>query len=234
MADGLQIAASGLLAQQWRLDAIANDLANVNTPGYRSTRIAFTDIVDDKGLGGVAAGAAGRSARPGAFADSDNPLAIGLEGPGFLQVSVAGGGTALTRAGDLRVDGQRQLVLSGGERVSPPITVPDGVPLGTVTIATDGTVSAGGKAVGKLTLVEVDVPDGLEARGGGLFATTSASGAAQPATETRVRQGVLEQANVDLASSLVEMMDAQRVFDLASRAVRTQDQLLEIANGIRR
>jgi flagellar basal-body rod protein FlgG len=210
MADALQIAASGLLAQQWRLDSLANDLANVNTPGYRSTRIAFSDLVDDRGLGGVAATAAGRSARAGAFADSENPLAVALTGPGFLQVTLAGGGTALTRSGDLRLDAARDLVLPGGERLAPPIKVPAEVPL------------------------EAPAPDELEPRDGGLFVPTAASGPARPATATRVQQGVLEASNVDMATAMVELVEAQHAFDLASRVVRTQDQLLEIANGIRR
>jgi flagellar basal-body rod protein FlgG len=234
MADALQIAASGLLAQQWRLDSLANDLANVNTPGYRSTRIAFSDLVDDRGLGGVAATAAGRSARAGAFADSENPLAVALTGPGFLQVTLAGGGTALTRSGDLRLDAARDLVLPGGERLAPPIKVPAEVPLEAVSIGHDGTVTARGTALGKLTLVEVPAPDELEPRDGGLFVPTAASGPARPATATRVQQGVLEASNVDMATAMVELVEAQHAFDLASRVVRTQDQLLEIANGIRR
>jgi flagellar basal-body rod protein FlgG len=234
MADGLQIAASGLLAQQWRLDSLANDLANVNTTGYRASRIAFTDLVDDRGLGGVAAGSAGRSARAASFASSDNPLSVAVDGPGFLQVSLPEGGTALTRAGDLRLDAARNVTLPSGEFLSPPVKLPADVPLDQVAIAPDGTITAAGAPAGKLTLVEVAAPDGLEARDGGLYVATRASGAAAPAKGTTVHQGVLEQSNVDMADAMVELVEAQRAFDLASRAVRTQDQLLEIANGIRR
>jgi flagellar basal-body rod protein FlgG len=231
MANGLQIAASGLIAQQWHLDAVANDIANVDTLGYRQTRAAFTELLGESG--GVRASSAGASTAPGALAPSDNPLAVALDGPGFIQVRTPAGGAALTRDGDLRLDATRNLVVDGA-RVEPPIAVPADVDATSISIAADGTVSAAGRQLGKLTLVDVPAPDALASLGGGLLAPTAASGAARPAAAASVQQGFLEQSNVDLAEAITEMLDAQRGFQLASRAIHTQDQLLEIANGIRR
>jgi flagellar basal-body rod protein FlgG len=231
MANGLQIAASSLIAQQWHLDAVANDIANVSTVGYRQTRAAFTELLGQSG--GVRASSAGATSAMGALAESDNPLAVALDGPGFIQVRTAAGAVALSRHGDLRLDDARNLVVDGA-RVEPPVTIPADVDEKSISIGRDGTVSAAGKEVGKLTLVDVPAPDGLADLGNGLFATTSASGAATAAAGSTVQQGFLEQSNVDLAEAITEMMDAQRGFQLASRAIHTQDQLLEIANGIRR
>jgi flagellar basal-body rod protein FlgG len=232
MANGLQIAASGLVAQEWRLDAIANDVANVNTVGYQQSRTAFTEVLGSSG--GVRASDAGTTAAEGAFAQSDNPLAVAIDGDGYLQVRTAGGAVALTRDGDLHVDASRHLAVGSGARLDPAVVIPAGVDANSVSIGRDGSVAAGGHRVGRLTVVDVPAPDGLAPAGDGLLTPTAASGATRPAAGAAIEQGVLEQSNVDLASTLSEMIDAQRSFQLASRALHTQDQLLEIANGIRR
>jgi len=159
MANGLQIAASGLIAQEWRLDAVANDIANVDTAGYQQSRSAFSELLG--GSGGVRASALGSSTAPGAMAQSDNPLAVALDGPGFIRVRSADGSAALTRDGDLHVDGARNLVTSGGAKLDPPVTIPAGVAASDITIAPDGTLTAGGRTLGRLTLVDVPAPDGL-------------------------------------------------------------------------
>jgi flagellar basal-body rod protein FlgG len=232
MANGLQIAASGLIAQEWRLDSIANDIANVSTAGYEQSRTAFAEVLGSSG--GVRYVDAGKSSAQSSLASSDNPISVGIVGPGFIQVRAAGGGVALTRNGDLQIDGEHNLALADGPKVDPPITIPADVDPEDISIASDGTVTAQGKKLGRLTLVDVPAADALAVVGGGLLTPTAASGAARPATAATVQQGVLEQSNVDLASALSEMMDAQRTYQLASRALHTQDQLLEIANGIRR
>src|SRR5262249_12801914 len=142
---------------------------------------------------------------------------------------------ALTRDGDLHVDATHKLASGDGATLDPPISVPEDVEPTDIRIAPDGTVStATGRTLGKLTLVAVPAPDGLAGLSGGLFAATAPSGAATPARDTVLQQGFLEQSNVDLAGALTEMLDAQRDFQMASRVIHTQDQLLEIANGIRR
>lgn len=232
MANGLQIAASGLIAQEWHLDAVANDIANVNTVGYRQSRAAFSEVLGTSG--GVRASSLGTSSGAGAIEASDNPLAIAIDGPGYLQVRTADGTTGLTRDGDLHIDGARKLAVSSGATIDPPIAVPDDLDANSVSIAPDGTVTAAGRKLGQITLVTVPAPDGLEARSDGLLATTAASGASKPDAAGLLRQGVIEQSNVDLATALTDLMDAQRNFQMASKVLHTQDQLLEIVNGIRR
>jgi flagellar basal-body rod protein FlgG len=114
------------------------------------------------------------------------------------------------------------------------VRLPAGTAREDVAIGPDGAITVKGAAAGKLALVEVPAPEGLRALGDNLFAVTAASGAARPATAAgQIRQGMLEGSNVDVATSMVELIAAQRSFELASRAIRTQDQLMEIANGIR-
>ena len=123
MANGLQIAASALIAQQWRLDSVANDIANVNTVGYRQTRgPLFTELMSADG--GVLATTAGTTKAQAPLTPSDNPLSIALTGPGYLLVTTAAGTDALTRNGNLRIDGAPNLVLDGGERLKPPVKIP--------------------------------------------------------------------------------------------------------------
>lgn len=139
---------------------------------------------------------------------------------------------SLTRALNI-ADGR--LMTGGGQRLDPPITLPRGTDDSQVAIAPDGTVRADGQPVGRLQIVNVPSPQGLVAVGDNLFAPSPASGAVRPAdAATRVEQGVLESSNVDMADAMVEMMDAQRSFQLASKAINVQDQMLEIANGVKR
>jgi len=112
--------------------------------------------------------------------------------------------------------------------------VPLGATASQVTVAADGTVTAAGTAVGKITIVDVPAPSALLAAGGGFYLPTQASGAPVEAKGAQIQQGALEGSNVDLIDVMVGVVQAQRGFELASRALRTQDQLLEIANGIRR
>jgi flagellar basal-body rod protein FlgG len=232
MANGLQIAASGLVAQEQHLDAVANDIANVNTVGYQASRVSFSELLG--GSGGVRISPAGTSSAEGILAASDNPLSVAIDGPGFIQVRTADGTVAVTRDGKIELDAERRLVTAGGARLDPGLTIPADVDTDRIRIASDGTVTAAGRKLGAITLVDVPAPDALASIGNGLLAPTTASGAPKASTTTTVQQGFLEGSNVDLASALTEMMDAQRAFQLSSRALHTQDQLLEIANGIRR
>ena len=244
MLEGLYSAAAGLAAQQRRLDAVANDVANVSTTGYKSLRVAFRDLAyQNAGLGagegvdtgsGAAAWVMGRSFQQGALKRTDRPLDVALEGPGFLRVRTQDGRIALTRDGNLRIDAQRRLVTSTGLLVEPAVRVPRGVREDQLAIAADGTITAAGRRIGQLRVVDVQAPDGLVPEGDNLFRTSAASGAERAARGTRVLQGVLEQSNVDMADAMVNMMGAQRSYTLASRAIQMQDQAMEIANGIRR
>lgn len=246
MLEGMYSAAAGMAAQQQRLDLVADDLANVSTTGYRPGRVAFRDLVYAAGPRGaeegvrVGAGSAstliGRSARQGALQQTDQPLDIALEGPGFLAVRLADGRQALTRDGQLATDPQGRLRLHTGELVDPVIQLPAGTDPAKVAITPDGRVlaSAGGRELGRLRLVEVPAPGGLEPGPGNTFLAGAASGAVRASAGTTVRQGALESSGVDMASAFADMIEAQRGFEFASRAIKTQDQLAEIANGIKR
>jgi flagellar basal-body rod protein FlgG len=244
MVEGLYSAAAGMMAQQERLDSVANDIANVNTHGYKSVRVAFRDLAYLPGGQGAADGvrpgsgsaawALGRSFSQGALERTDRSLDVGIEGSGFMQVRTAAGQEALTRDGNLQVDARGQLVTSTGLRLIPPITIPGDVDADKLSIAPDGRVSAGGRALGRIALVDVPAPDGLTALGDNLYAPSAASGALRPAAGARLVQGALEGSNVDMATAMVDMMDAQKSFALASRAIQMQDQAMEIANGLRR
>lgn len=239
MLNGLYSAAAGMAAQQQRMDALANDIANINTTGYKQARFGFRDLLYNRaGAVQVGAGAAildlGRNLAQGALKQVEDPLSVAIDGPGFFQVRRADGSLALTRAGDFRLDSQGALVTGSGFRVAPPITVPTGVAADDLKIAADGTVTAGGRALGRLVVVQVPAPSQLEAAGSNVFVPTAASGAPRPQPSAAVRQGFVEMSNVDFADAMVNVLDAQRAYEMSSRTIRTQDQLMEIANGIRR
>jgi len=234
-----------MAAQQQRLDAVSHDLANVNTNGYKQHRVAFRDLVyqganrpagpEVRTGAGVAAMDGGRAMTQGPVRQTGRPLDVAIQGEGFLQVRLPDGRTGLTRDGALTTDGQRRLVTTTGALVQPPVTLPEGVSAESVKIGTDGTLTAGGRAVGRLALVTVRAPQALESVGDTAFVATAASGAATPAPPaTRLSQGALEAANVDVAETMISVIEAQRAFELASKAIQTADQMMEIANGVRR
>ena len=241
MLEGLYTAAAGMAAQQQRMDSLSNDVANVNTAGYKRVRMGFRDLMyQADGPGGVRTGSGaaatqiGRGFEQGAFQETGEPLDMAITGDGYFQVRRADTGqVALTRSGNFTVDANGQVVTPQGDRLVPPIQIPQGTDLATVHIGQDGTVSAGGRPLGQIQLVTVPAPTGLAASGNGYYATTAASGAARRATGASVQQGVLEASNVDLADAMVDMMDAQRSYSMASKAIHMQDQMMEIANGIK-
>jgi flagellar basal-body rod protein FlgG len=238
-------AAAGMAAQQARLDAVANDLSNINTTGYKHVRMAFRDLVyQEAGPGGApgvrtGAGAAatviGRSVRQGAFQETGEALDVGVDGPGYIQVRLRDGRTALTRDGNLQVAANGLLKVHTGELIEPPIRIPAGASLDRVTIAPDGRVELDSRAIGRIRLVDVPAPGALQGGPDNSFVPTAASGAIRAAdAHTALRQGVLEASNVDAAEALTGMIESQRAFELASKAISTQDQLLEIANGVKK
>ena len=239
MLEGLYTAAAGMAAQERRLDAVSNDIANVNTSGYKGVRVGFRDLVyQADGPSGVRTGAGaaatqlGRRSEQGALQLTSQPFDMAIQGDGYFQVRRADGQVALTRSGTFLVNARRQLVNPNGELLVPPITIPRGIDEAKVTIGADGTVSAAGRRIGQIQLVTVPAPNGLAPAGDNDYLLTAASGGIRPATGTLV-QGALESSNVDLADAMVDMMDAQRSYSMASKAIHMQDQMMEIANGIK-
>lgn len=244
MLEGMRAAASGMIAQQRKMDALSNDIANVNTAGYKHERTSFHDLVASQtGLGGAPGVTSGAGARAesigrgwgqGALQETGRPLDVAIQGDGFLQVRLPDGRTALTRDGALQIDAGGRLAAFDGALVQPAVTLPQGMTADDLTIASDGTLFAQGKPLGRLTVVTVAAPAGLDDVGDGRYVTNAASGAARAAAATTtLSQGYLEMANVDLGDAMVDMMAAQRGFQMASQAVRTQDQMLSIANGLK-
>jgi flagellar basal-body rod protein FlgG len=241
MLEGLYTAAAGMAAQQQRMDALSNDVANVNTSGYKRVRVGFRDLVyqadGPNGMrtgSGAAAVQLGRGNQQGSFQKTDEPFDLAISGEGYFQVRDANTGqVVLTRNGSFQADANGQLVTAEGDRLVPPIQLPRGVDPSAIAIASDGTVSSAGRALGRLQLVTVPAPTGLQANGNGYFSPTAASGGIRRATAASVQQGVLEASNVDLADAMVDMMDAQRSYSMASKAIHMQDQMMEIANGVK-
>jgi flagellar basal-body rod protein FlgG len=228
-----------MAAQQQRMDALSNDVANVNTAGYKRVRVGFRDLVYQQNGGvqtgaGAAATQIGRGYQQGAFQQTGEPFDLAIEGEGYFQVRRAGTGQqALTRDGAFHLDATGQLVTADGDSLVPPVRIPRGTDPARVNIGPDGTLSADGRRIGQIQLVTVPAPTGLAAAGGGYYTVTAASGGVRGATTARLQQGSLEASNVDLADAMVDMMDAQRSYSMASKAIHMQDQMMEIANGVK-
>jgi flagellar basal-body rod protein FlgG len=245
MIEGLYTAAAGMAAQQNQLDAIANDLANTSTPGYQGERLGFHDLLyttSGPAASGTnaatGAGAAtdfiGRSQIQGALQKTGQPLDVAVIGEGFIQVRRPDGSIGLTRNGTLQVDASGRLATTTGMLLEPPIRIPRGVPEAQITIRPDGTVGAGNRKFGKISLVTVPAPDKLLSDGDSVFSATAASGAIRPASGITVQQGALEGSNVDEAQDLVQMVNAQWGYQMSSKAVQMQDQMLQIANQVKK
>jgi len=244
MLEGLRTAAAGMMAQQHKLDAVANDLANTNTTGYKQVRVGFSDLLYTQAgrpaangveLGtGAKAVNVGRNFEQGGLQQTGQPLDVAIQGEGFFRVKLGDGRTVLTRDGDLHVDGNGHLTNNSGE-VQPRITIPKGITESQISIAPDGTVTAGGTKVGTLALVGVRNPQGLQSVGANGFVTTAASGAATAAPRaTTLMQRALEGSNTDTSEAMVDMINAQRTYQLTSKAIQTADQMMEIANQVKR
>lgn len=245
MIEGLYTAAAGMAAQQEQLDAIANDIANSSTPGYQGTRVGFHDLLYTSGGtsatgSNVATGAGsaalmfGRSQLQGALQNTGQPLDVAVLGEGYIEVRRPDGTIGLTRNGTLQLDAQGRLETTTGMLLQPPIRIPTGVPEAQIKIAPDGTVSAGNRTFGRINLVTVPAPDKLLADGDSVFSATAASGAIQRAGGATLQQGALEASNVDEAAALTQMVDSQWGYQMSSKAVDMQDQMLQIANQLKK
>jgi flagellar basal-body rod protein FlgG len=241
MLEGLYAAASGMEAQQQQLDSIGNDLANASTTGYKAERVGFRELlynqVDIAGTAttqgaGAAAQSIGRNQAQGSIQSTGDPLDLAIEGPGYFTVKRADGTVALTRDGSLQINARGQLTTAEGNLLDPPISLPKGAAPSEVAISSDGTVHVGTKTIGKIALVDVASPDHLLAAGGNLFTTTASSGTPRPSARATIQQGALEGSNVDVGNDMVQMMGAQRSYQLESSAIQTENQMLSIANQL--
>jgi flagellar basal-body rod protein FlgG len=249
----LYTAASGMTAQQLRLDTIANNLANVSTTGFKKSRDAFQDLfyqeitTGNQGQGGARLELGGgtrvagieRDQGQGALVATNNPLNVGLQGDAMFVVESTDGDRFYTRDGTFTKDADGMLITSGGLRVAGDIQIPEETE--SLIIDYDGTVHAtinGGQDVvlGQIEVARFVNPAGLEARGNNLFTPTIDSGEpidVEPGSAQLV-QGYLEQSNVDVASELIDMIQAQRAYELNSKVVQAADETLQVAANLRR
>ena len=254
----LQVARTGLEAQDARMRVIANNLANVGTTGFKKDRanfatLAYQDarVAGQKSSGetayatglnlgtGVAIQSTSQIVTQGALETTGNALDLALDGDGYFQVEMPGGKIGYTRAGNFTRSAEGQLVTQQGYVVQPTITVPEGA--GSITVSPDGTVSAvvAGEAqpteLGQLQVATFANPSGLQAIGDNFVVETAASGAAQLAAggengRGNIRQGMLEASNVNIVEELVDMIECQRAYEINSKMVSAVDEMLRNAN----
>ena len=255
MLRSLWVAKTGLEAQQAQMDVITNNIANVNTNGFKRSRAVFEDLLyqtvrqpgapssDQTQLPtglqfgtGVRPVATERLHTQGNLMQTSNSKDIAIDGKGFFQVQMPDGSLAYTRDGSFHVDNQGQLVTSSGYLLLPQITVPADAVLLTVSRSGQVTVTLPGDAapaeLGTMQLASFINPAGLEARGENLYIETSASGAPtvnQPGTNSmgQLSQGYVEAANVNVVEEMVNMVQAQRAYELNSKSVTAADQMLQ-------
>jgi len=261
MLKAFSTAATGMAGQQTMVDVIANNLANINTTGFKRSQINFQDLLYVKmsqagaevasginsptGLeigSGVRAASTVKVFTVGELENTGRPMDVAISGDGFLQVAMPNGEMRYTRDGALQVNAGGQLVTVTGYSIEPAVTIPtDAV---AVDIGKDGTVNvaaAGGtqSVVGTLQLVRFPNPAGLSSEGDNLFAETAASGTAVTGTAGAngfgtIQAGVLEKSNVQMVTELVNLITAQRAYEINARAIRAGDEMLQTATAIGR
>lgn len=258
----LWIAASGMEAQSLNIDVISNNLANVSTTGFKRSRADFQDLLyQNLRPVGVASSTStevptgiqlGQGTRPvavqkiflqGDYQNTQNELDLAIEGDGFFQVLQPNGETAYTRAGAFKLDKDGRIVTSDGFPLEPETTVPNDSL--SISVGTDGTISVkkAGQSepteIGTIQMVRFVNPAGLQSIGRNLELQTSASG--EPITGIggengfgTIAQGFLEMSNVSVVEEMVNMIVAQRAYEINSKAIQTADEMLQIANNLKR
>ena len=257
MDASMWVAKTGLDAQQTRMNVISNNLANVNTTGFKRDRAVFEDLLYQNirqaggqtdatsqaptGLmlgTGVRVVATEKLHSQGNMVNSQNPLDIAIAGDGFFQIAQADGTLAYTRDGNFKLSATGQVVTSGGALLQPAITVP--TTAASVTVGRDGTVSvelsAGGQQVlGQLQLARFVNPSGLQSMGQNLMKETPASGVPQVVRPTQsgagsLMQGTLEASTVNVVEEMVNMIETQRAYEINSKAISAVDGMLKYIN----
>jgi len=259
MTDALHVAATGMRAQQTHVDTIANNVANVNTNGFRRETVNFSSVMaalqsgatdplgsavraslESRGAGALAS--LQLSTNGGELKQTQQPLDVAIEGSGFFEVLMPDGTPAYTRAGALSLNGDGMLAAAGGLPLSARVAIPPDV--SELRITREGRVIANlpdrtDIELGQIELAAFANPGGLESIGENLYRATSASGEMQlgePAAAGNggLRQGFLEASNVQLVDELVALMVAQRGFEMNSKVLQAADQMLGITNSLYR
>ena len=253
----MKTAASGMLAQKFSLEVVANNIANMSTTAFKKSRAVFasapyrltTEPVLDSGEPaavfrtgtGVRLLADQRLFFQGTLLETGNPWDLAIAGDGFFQVSMPDGSKAYTRDGSFQTDGQGRVVTVEGLLLDPPVTVPEGAE--EVAIEENGLVTAlvGGERVqlGTIAVSTFPNPEGLLSIGHNLYIASEASGAAQVGPlgvdgRGQIVSGALESSNVDLAEEMTRAIEAQRAYQLNVKALQTADEMLAMANNLRK
>ena len=254
MFRSLSTAASGMQAEQTRLDVTANNIANVSTNGFKRERAEFADLMYQNlrpagaatGNGTVAPSnteiglgtrlvTTSRESAQGELQQTNSPLDVAIEGNGYLPITMPTGETQYTRNGALQVSADGKLVTSDGYTVGGDITIPPDAQ--NISIAADGTITATlpnattSTELGKLQLATFTNPGGLASSGGTLLRETAASGTAVLGTPGQggagtLRQSMLEQSNVNVVSEMIDLIAGQRAYEINSRVVKAADDML--------
>lgn len=260
MMGALFSSATGMQAQQLNVDTISNNLANVNTNGFKRSRVNFQDLLYqtirpaggevvagnripigiEVGMG-VKAASVGKLFTQGDFQETSNKFDLVIEGDGFFQVLQADGSTAYTRDGSFTLDSEGRMVTGDGFLVQPEITVPQEAI--DVVVGQDGTVDAimadfSVQNLGQITVASFINPAGLHSQGKNLYASTEASGAAVesiPGVDGAgtLLQGFVERSNVRLVDELVNLIIAQRAYEINSKSIQTADGMLRTATQLK-
>ena len=254
----LHVARTGLDAQNMRMQVIANNLANVNTTGFKRDRASFetlayqslqapgaassesTKFATGTNLGtGVQINGTAKIETQGSIQTTENSLDMAIEGSGYFQVQMPDGRTGYTRDGNFTLSSEGNIVNSDGYQLQPQIQIPEGAEK--VTIGTDGTISVNvaGQTepteVGKIEISRFVNPAGLQSEGNNLLTETASSGQAQTGAggsdgRGTIRQGALESSNVNIVEELVDMIETQRAYEVNSKMISATDQMLQYAN----
>ncbi|MEK7775180.1 MAG: flagellar basal-body rod protein FlgG [Candidatus Zixiibacteriota bacterium] len=262
MIKAMRTAATGMVAQQMNVDNIANNLANVNTTGFKKTKVEFQDVLYQNyrkagsttaigaevpaGLAigyGTRAVATVRNFVVGDLAQTGNPLDLAISGDGFFQVQNPDGTTSYTRDGALKLSGDGRIVNSDGFPILPEITIPEDAT--SISIGADGVVDVQQVGqdeptqIGQIELVRFINPAGLQSLGKNLMSATGASGAPQVGSPTQnglgaIYQGYNEMSNVSVVDEMVNMIVAQRAYEMNSKAIQTAEDMAQIANSLKR
>jgi len=253
----LYTAATGMAAQQVRIENIANNLANVSTVGFKKGRESFEDLVyqqipvaavDENGRpaplevgSGTRMVAINRDFQAGSIQHTGQPFDLAIAGEGFFVVEDIDGVEHYTRDGQLTINNEGELVTHSGHRVSPGVQIPDDIDI--VSVTQDGTIvgtyndTVEEVNLGTLRMVRFVNPSGLHAQGGKLFSMTAASGEPlemDPDDGINIQQGFLESSNVDVAEELVNMIIAQRAFELTSKVIQAGDETMQTVVNLKR
>ncbi|WP_137939828.1 flagellar hook-basal body complex protein [Chitinivorax sp. B] len=256
MIEALYIGANGMGAQQTQIDAIANNLSNMNTPGFKKSRVNFQEVIA-QGLDqtqqisnvpvnthhGVSVAGIEMDFSPGTLKSTNDPFDLSIQGTGFIPVQLPDGTTAYSRGGSLKLDSNRVLTTQAGYPLQPMIQLPEDVEA--LRILADGRIEAAFKdnrpsvELGRLELVNFNRSGALKALGGGIYQANEKSGEAisgQPGTLGlgTLSQGALENANIDMISEMVSLMLAQRAYEMGSKLVQASDELMGMTNNLRR